>query len=195
MATVSSETEFLKDVEAAVETLKEGGIILYPTDTVWGIGADATNPEAVAKIYRLKRRSDSKSMLVLLNSREALARWLVNVPAEALNIIDKQKRPTTIIFDSPKGLAENLLAEDGSLGIRITSDDYSMELCRRLGKPVVSTSANLSGETAPAIFKEIRKEILEGVDYVACCRRDDTDKKSPSGIIKVSDKGDITVIR
>lgn len=186
---------FEEDIKKAVDCLKKGGIILYPTDTVWGIGCDATNPDAVRKIYDLKRRAESKSMLVLVDSEGSLDRVVEDVPEVAWQLIEAAVNPLTIIYDHPRHVAPNLLAPDGSLGIRITSERYSRELCRRLRRPLVSTSANISGEKAPAIFQEISDDIKNGVDYVASYRRDDTGAASPSNIIKVSDGGLVKVIR
>lgn len=187
--------DFKADLQEALATLRKGGVILYPTDTIWGIGADATNPEAVARIYALKRRADSKSMLALVDSADSLYRWLENVPETALQLIDVAVDPLTIIYDSPRGIAPNMLAPDGSLGIRITSERFSRELCRRLGRPLVSTSANISGHPSAPFFGMIEPDILEGVDYVARYRRDDTTPHRPSGIIKVTDRETLTIIR
>lgn len=186
---------FNAEVEKAVDALRRGGIILYPTDTVWGIGCDATDPEAVARIYALKRREDSKSMLALVDSVDSLYSWLENVPETALQLIDVAVDPLTIIYDSPRGVAPNLKAPDGSLGIRVTSDPFSRALCRRLRRPIVSTSANISGQKAPALYREIAGEIIAGVDHVADWRRDDSRRSKPSGIIKVTDRGVLTIIR
>lgn len=192
---MESKEIFLEDVKAAADAVRRGGIILYPTDTVWGIGCDATNPDAVAAIYRLKQREDSKSMLALVDSVDALYRWLKNVPDTALMLLDVAVDPLTIIYDSPIGVAENLTAPDGSLGIRVTSDPFCRALCRAARVPIVSTSANISGLPAPAVFSEIAPEIVEGVDYVARFRRSDNQRRRPSGIIKVCDNGTLTIIR
>ncbi|MDE6329705.1 MAG: threonylcarbamoyl-AMP synthase [Muribaculaceae bacterium] len=192
---MESKEFFLEDVKAAADAVRRGGIILYPTDTVWGIGCDATNPDAVAAIYRLKQREDSKSMLALVDSVDALYRWLKNVPDTALMLLDVAVDPLTIIYDSPIGVAENLTAPDGSLGIRVTSDPFCRALCRAARVPIVSTSANISGLPAPAVFSEIAPEIVEGVDYVARFRRSDNQRRRPSGIIKVCDNGTLTIIR
>ncbi|MDE5842439.1 MAG: threonylcarbamoyl-AMP synthase [Muribaculaceae bacterium] len=184
-----------EDLAEAVKTVREGGIILYPTDTVWGIGCDATNPAAVERIYKLKRRADSKSMLALTDSVGSLYRWLKNVPETALMLIDAAVDPLTIIYDSPSGIAGNLLAPDGSLGIRITCESFSEALCRRARIPVVSTSANISGQKTPALFREISEEIINGVDYVVKFRRNDSSRHKPSGIIKVTDDETLTIIR
>lgn len=186
---------FEEDIKQALDCLKKGGIILYPTDTVWGIGCDATNPDAVKRIYDLKRREESKSMLVLVDSDGALERIVDDIPEVAWQLIDAAVDPLTIIYDHPKNVATNLLANDGSLGIRITDEKYSKELCRRLRRPLVSTSANISGNKAPGIYSDISEEIKTGVDYVASYRRDDTEAPSPSNIIKVSEGGLVKVIR
>ncbi len=186
---------FQEDINKAVECLRNGGIILYPTDTVWGIGCDATNAEAVRKIYDLKRRAESKSMLVLVDSEGALDRIVDDVPEVAWQLIEAAVDPLTIIYDHPHNVAGNLLAPDGSLGIRITGERYSQELCRRLRRPLVSTSANISGEKTSGIFNDISDDIKNGVDYIATYRRDENSAPSPSNIIKVSDGGLIKVIR
>lgn len=186
---------FEEDIRNALAVLKKGGIILYPTDTIWGIGCDATNPEAVKKIYELKRRAESKSMLVLVDSEAMLDRTVRDIPEVAWQLIEAAVDPMTIIYDHPTGVAHNLIAEDGSLGIRITSERYSNELCRRLRRPIVSTSANLSGEKSPSFFPEISGEIKSGCDYVAEYRRNDLTPHKPSNIIKVGEGGLIKVIR
>lgn len=191
MMTVS----FEQDIKNALDILRRGGIIVYPTDTIWGIGCDATNAEAVNKIYMLKHRAESKSMLALVDSEASLERWVENVPEAAWQLIEAAVSPLTIIYDKPIGIAPNLLAEDGSLGIRITEETFSRELCRRLRHPLVSTSANVSGEKAPASFNDISKEILEGADYVAEYRRKEDVKAVASNIIKVSDSGVFKIIR
>lgn len=183
------------DMARAVETLRSGGIVLYPTDTVWGIGCDATNPEAVRRIYELKQRSDAKSMLVLVGSEGELQRTVENIPDAAWMLIEAAVNPLTIIYDHPVGLAPELLADDGSVGVRITSELFSRTLCQRLRRPIVSTSANISGRKTPATFAEISPEIIDGVDYVVSYRRDDTRRARPSNIIKVSDSDIVKVIR
>ncbi len=182
-----------EDMARAVEILKQGGIILYPTDTVWGIGCDATNTEAVKKIYDLKKRSDAKSMLV--GSEGELQRTVEEVPEAAWMLIEAAVNPLTIIYDRPRGLAVNLLADDGSAGIRITSELFSRTLCSRLRRPIVSTSANVSGKKTPAVFSDIDDEIIDGVDYVVRFRQEDSSRRKSSNIIKVSDSGVIKVIR
>ncbi len=184
-----------EDMAQALEVLKKGGIILYPTDTIWGIGCDATNEEAVKKIYDLKQRSDSKSMLVLVGSEGELQRNVEEVPEAAWMLIETAVNPITIIYDRPKGIARNLLAEDGSAGIRITSELFSRTLCNRLRHPIVSTSANISGKKTPVTFSEIDEDIKKGVDYIVRFRQNDISRHKSSNIIKVSDSGIIKIIR
>lgn len=184
-----------EDLRKALEVLKEGGIILYPTDTVWGIGCDATNEEAVKRIFDLKQRNDAKSMLVLVGSVGQLQRIVENVPDAAWMLMEAAVNPLTIIYDHPVGLASGLLADDGSVGIRITEEIFSKTLCERLKRPIVSTSANVSGKKTPSIFREISDEILNGVDYVVKYRQNDLSRATPSNIIKVSESDIIKVIR
>ena len=183
------------DVKAALEVLQNGGGILYPTDTIWGIGCDACNEEAVRRIYAIKNRIDSKSMLVLLENAALLDRYIDEVPEIAFDLIEVSDKPLTIIYDGAKNLARNLIAEDGSIGIRITTEAFSSDLIRRFKRPVVSTSANISGKPSPACFAEIDQKIIEAVDYVVKYRQDDTHKAVPSGIIKLGRSGEIKIIR
>ena len=186
-----------EEIQKALEVLRKGGIILYPTDTVWGIGCDATNAEAVARIYEIKKRADSKAMLVLLDGAGKLQGYMENVPETAWMLLEANEgqRPMTIIYPHAKNLAPNLLAEDGSIGIRITEEAFSKALCEQLHRPLVSTSANISGEPAAKLFNEISPEILEAVDYVCLFRRDDNSPTQPSSIIKIDDKERINIIR
>lgn len=183
------------DLKEAVRVLKEGGIILYPTDTVWGIGCDARNAEAVERIFKLKERADSKSMLVLVGSEGMLQRSVKSVPEIAWQLIDVAVNPMTIIYDYPIGVAENLKADDGSLGIRITSEKFSRSLCERLKGPIVSTSANKSGKPTPMTFSEISTEIKNGVDYVCKFRQKEKASSRPSNIIKITRENIVKVIR
>lgn len=183
------------DLKEAVRVLQEGGIILYPTDTVWGIGCDARNHKAVEKIFKLKQRSDSRSMLVLVGSEGMLQRTVKDIPDIAWQLIDVAVNPMTIIYDNPIGVAENLKAEDGSLGIRITSEKFSRMLCDRMKGPIVSTSANISGKPTPMTFSEISSEIKNGVDYVCKFRRNEKATSKPSNIIKVTKGNIVKVIR
>ena len=175
--------------------MRAGGIILYPTDTIWGIGCDATNEVAVQKIYELKQRTDNKAMLVLIDNPVQLERYVENVPEMAWELIEVMDKPLTIIYSRGKNLAPNLLAEDGSIGIRVTNEVFSHRLCEQLRKPLVSTSANVSGEPSPANFGEISDKIKEGVDYIVEYRRNDTTKAKPSNIIKLGNGGLFQIIR
>ncbi len=186
-----------EDLQSALRTLRQGGIILYPTDTVWGIGCDATNAEAVSRIYTLKRRQDSKAMLVLLDEPGKLQNYMRRVPDTAWMLLEANEgqRPMTIIYPAAKNLATNLLAEDGSVGIRITEDAFSKALCKQLRRPIVSTSANFSGEPAARLFSEIDSLLLESVDYVCQYRRSDQSTHQPSSIIKIDEHERINIIR
>jgi L-threonylcarbamoyladenylate synthase len=186
-----------EDLQQALKVLRAGGIILYPTDTVWGIGCDATNTDAVARVYEIKRRVDSKAMLVLLDGAGKLQGYMDKVPETAWMLLEASEgqRPMTIIYPRARNLAPNLLAEDGSVGIRITQEPFSKALCEQLRRPIVSTSANFSGEPAAKIFAEINPELLEAVDYVCAFRRDDTALRQPSSLIKIDEKERIAIIR
>ena len=185
------------DLHQALKVLREGGVILYPTDTVWGIGCDATNEDAVARVYDIKRRVDSKAMLVLLDGAGKLQGYMDKVPETTWMLLEANdgQRPMTIIYPHAKNLATNLLAEDGSVGIRITQELFSKALCEQLRRPIVSTSANFSGEPAAKVFAEISPELIEVVDYVCEFRRDDNSLHLPSSIIKIDEKERITIIR
>lgn len=183
------------DIKKACEILKNGGIILYPTDTIWGIGCDATNEDAVRRVYEIKQRSDSKSMLVLMDNPSKLQQYISEVPSIAWDLIELTDKPLTIIYSEAKNLAPNLLAEDGSIGIRITDELFSRELCKQFRKPIVSTSANISGTPSPAIFQEISEEIKQSVDYIVSYRQKENKKAVPSSIIKLDKKGNIEIIR
>lgn len=186
-----------QDLQQALKVLREGGVILYPTDTVWGIGCDATNADAVARVYEIKKRVDSKAMLVLLDGAGKLQGYVDKVPETAWLLLEASEgqRPMTIIYPKAKNLAPNLLAEDGSVGIRMTSEPFTKALCEQLRHPIVSTSANISGEPTAKTFKEISQELLETVDYVCQFRRNDTTTYKPSSIIKIDEKERITIIR
>ena len=182
------------EIHNAYEVIKEGGIILYPTDTVWGIGCDATNPEAVAKIYALKRRAETQSMIVLMNGDRMLHNVFKEIPEVAWQIMDCAEKPTTLILDNPRNVAPNLIATDKSLGIRVVTEPFCFKLLERMKKPLVSTSANISGQPTPKSFKEISPEIIKGVDYVVNLHRDKI-SGSPSAIIKLTNDLQVKVIR
>lgn len=184
-----------EDIRRAVETMKKGGVILYPTDTVWGIGCDATNEEAVAKVYEIKRRTDSKALICLTDSDARLQRYVRNAPEVAWNIMELATKPTTVIFDEVVNLAPNLKAEDGSVAIRITQEPFSKELCYRFQKPIVSTSANISGEPAAQNFRDISEELINAVDYVCYARRQEKKPHTPSAIIRIRNNGEVEIIR
>jgi len=184
-----------EDIKNAVEVMRKGGVILYPTDTVWGIGCDATNEEAVAKVYKIKQRDDSKALICLVDSDARLQRYVRNVPNVAWDIFDLATKPTTIILDGAVNLAPNLIAEDGSIAMRITQEEFSKDLCYRFQKAIVSTSANISGQPAAQNFQDIAPELLEAVDYVCYSRRQEKKPHTPSSIIKLTENGEVTVIR
>lgn len=184
-----------EDISAAVAALKRGEIIVYPTDTVWGIGCDATNSDAVRKIFEIKRRADAKALISLVSDEAMLERWVNDIPEVAFELIEAAVKPMTIVYDHPVGLAPELLAEDGSAAIRVTADPFCQALCRGLRKPIVSTSANVSGSATPRNFSEITPEILSSVNYVALTRREDRRPAKPSTVIKLGSGGLITVIR
>ena len=183
------------DIETAVAEMRRGGIILYPTDTIWGIGCDATCEDAVKKIYDLKHRADNKSMLVLVDSLDMLKRYVYNIPEVAYELIDVAIKPMTIIYDNSVGLPDVLTGEGGSIGVRITSDPFSRELIRRLHRPIVSTSANVSGEKSATFFAEISEAIRSGVDYVVKYRQEDKEPHEASTIIMLSHDGQVKVLR
>lgn len=184
-----------QDIKNAVEVLRKGGVILYPTDTVWGIGCDATNAEAVKRVYEIKQRDDSKALICLVDSDARLQRYVRNVPDVAWQLLDCVDKPTTVILDGAVNLAPNLIADDGSIGIRITQEKFSKELCFRFQKALVSTSANISGQPAAQNYRDIAPEILEAVDYVCWTRRQEHKPHTPSSIIKLTESGEVTIIR
>lgn len=184
-----------EDIKKAVEVLKAGGIILYPTDTIWGIGCDATNEKAVQRIYEIKKREDSKSMLVLMENPALLDRYVEDVPEIAWDLIEVSTTPLTVIYPNAKNLAKNLIAGDGSIGIRFTKETFTSQLLQRFRRPLVSTSANISGEKSPAFFDEISEEIKKQVDYIVQYRQGDTTPTQPSSIIKLGPGGKIDILR
>jgi L-threonylcarbamoyladenylate synthase len=187
--------EMHDEIKKAVEVLRSGGVILYPTDTVWGLGCDATNPEAVKRIFDIKKRADAKAMLVLVDNPARIQGYVEEVPEMAWELIDVSEKPLTIIYPQAKNLAKNLIADDKSIGIRVTKESFSKLLCERFRIPVVSTSANVSGEPTPANFSQISAEIKSAVDYVVNYRQNDTAQPKPSSIIKLGIGNVIQIIR
>ncbi|WP_130736153.1 L-threonylcarbamoyladenylate synthase [Flavobacterium sp. J27] len=182
------------EIHNAFEVIKNGGIILYPTDTVWGIGCDATNEEAIKKIFALKQREESKSMIVLVNGERMMHQVFNEIPEVAWQILDYSEKPTTLILDKPKNVAKNIIAEDNSLAVRMVTEPFCYKLMERMKKPLVSTSANISGMPTPQSFKEISSEILKGVDYVVNLNREKSNAK-PSTIIKLGLDSQVKIIR
>ena len=183
------------DIVQCLKTLSDGGLILYPTDTVWGIGCDATNEEAVRRVYQLKQRDDSKALIVLIDSAESLDHYVVDVPAIATELIDVAVKPLTIIYEGAYNLAKNVLGDGDSVGIRIPNDEFCHQLCQRYGKPIVSTSANPSGAPTARTFADIDGSIIDGVDYAVQYRRDDNTPHTPSNIILLGRDGTFKIIR
>ena len=175
--------------------MREGGVILYPTDTIWGIGCDATNEDAVRRVYEIKQRQDSKAMLVLVDSSVKVDFYVRDVPEVAWDLIDLADKPLTIIYSGARNLAANLLAEDGSVGIRVTNEDFSKRLCQQFRKAIVSTSANISGQPSPKNFSEISEEVKSAVDYIVGYRQEEMSNPKPSSIIKLDKGGVIKIIR
>lgn len=190
-----TQKEIAEDVRQAVQVLRQGGLILYPTDTIWGIGCDASNEEAVSRVYDLKRRDDSKALICLVDSPDRLQRYSREIPDVAWDLIEYSEKPLTLVLDGAVNLAFNLVANDGSVGIRVTREAISKELCYRFQKAVVSTSANISGEPSPTNFSEVSPEIVSGVDYVMKSRQNDLSKSAPSRIIRLRGNGEIKIIR
>lgn len=190
--------DYRADISAAIEVLRKGGVILYPTDTVWGLGCDATNAKAVAKVFEIKRRADAKALITLVGSTDQLLRTVDGVPDVALQLIEYSSRPLTIVYDGPlpsARIAHNLLAEDGSIGVRVTGEAFSSELCRTFRRPLVSTSANISGEPTPTCFKEISDDILNAVDYVCTSRHNEQAQNKPSTVMRLEADGKFKIIR
>lgn len=185
---------FEKDIDKCLDTLTKGGLILYPTDTVWGIGCDATNEKAVEKIYQLKRRSDEKAMIVLVADERDIMQHVAAPDLSLFDYLDKTTKPTTVVYDGALGFAENLIAKDGSIAIRICNDEFCRQLIKRFRKPIVSTSANISGMPAPKMFKEITDEIKKGVDHVVQFKQLDETPAQPSSLIKWNN-GEVTILR
>jgi L-threonylcarbamoyladenylate synthase len=186
---------FGEDLKSALIILKQGGIVLHPTDTIWGLGCDATNNKAVESIFQIKNRRESKSLIVLVNSFQMLERYVSSVPEAAANILDVADKPITIIYPKGKNLASGVCAEDGSVGIRICEEDFCNELITRFRKPIVSTSANFSDKPAPSTYSEIEEGIVKSAGYVVKYRQDEMKKNTPSSVIKIYDNGVFTIIR
>ena len=184
-----------EEIKKAVEVMRNGGVILYPTDTIWGIGCDATNEEAVKKVYEIKKRADSKALICLVDSEAKIDFYVKDVPPVAWDLIELSTKPLTVIYDGARNLAPNLLAEDGSVGIRVTDEEFSKQLCFRFRKAVVSTSANISGEPSPKSFTDISDEIKNAVDYIVGVRQNEKGGAKPSSIIKLGAGGVVQVIR
>lgn len=183
------------DIRAAVDAMRRGGVILYPTDTIWGIGCDARNPQAVRRVYEIKARNDSKALICLVDSMAMLERAVGDVPPIAEELIEVAVEPLTIVYDHGPGVAPDLLAPDGSIGVRLTREPFSAALCRAMRSPVVSTSANVSGDPSPHCFAEISPEIIAAADYVCASRRDEPPVARPSSVIKISEGGVFKILR
>jgi L-threonylcarbamoyladenylate synthase len=184
------------EIKKAVEVLKQGGTILYPTDTVWGLGCDATDEKAVQKIFEIKQRDEAKSLILLLDEDTKLNRYVRDVPAIAWDLVELSDSPLTIIYTGPYNLAPNVVnKEDNTVGIRVTRDEFCKALIRKFGKPIVSTSANKSGDPTPGNFQEIDPEILNGVDYIVNLRQKEVTKARPSAIMKVAPNGEVKILR
>lgn len=187
--------DFDKEIKSCIAVLKKGGTILYPTDTIWGIGCDATNEMAVDKVYQLKRRINIKSLIILLESVESISNYASTVPDIALDLMNNVEKPLTIIYPNAKNLPKNVIAEDNSIAIRIVKEEFCNRLIREFGKPIVSSSANISGEPAPLVFKCVSKDIINGVDYVVNLYQDRLREVKPSRIIKLNESGEFNIIR
>lgn len=185
---------FQQDIDSCLQVLKTGGLILYPTDTIWGIGCDATNPDAVKKIYQLKQRADEKAMIILVAEEREVLQYVAAADLQLFDYLQQNKKPTTVIYDGAIGLADNLVSSNGSIAIRICQEEFCRHLIKRFRKPIVSTSANISGQASPGVFTDISEEIKNGVDYIVQYRQQDVKPASPSSIIRW-ENGKIIVIR
>lgn len=188
-------SEYRDDIRHAIEVMNRGGVILYPTDTIWGIGCDATNESAVRRIFEIKKRNDAKALITLVDSEAKVQFYVRDVPDVAWDLIAFAEHPLTIIYDNARNLAPNLLAEDGSAGIRVTKEEFSKHLCMRMKRAIVSTSANISGQPAPRCFADITPEIISAVDYVCISRRNENQNPPASNIIKLGTDGEVRIIR
>ncbi|HWK07334.1 MAG TPA: L-threonylcarbamoyladenylate synthase [Puia sp.] len=187
--------DFSTDIENCLVLLKAGGLILYPTDTIWGIGCDATNPDAVKKIFSLKQRAETKSLIVLMADERDILKYTSQPDLQVFDFLRTVQKPTTVIYEGPMGLADNLTGTDGTVAIRLVDDPFCRHLIRRFRKPIVSTSANISGRPAPAFFDEIEDPIKAGVDGIVQYRQQDTSPRQPSAIVKWNKDGTVTIIR
>lgn len=185
----------IEEIKKAIKVMTQGGVILYPTDTIWGLGCDATNEQAVATVYEIKKRIDSKALICLVDNAVKIDYYVDTPPEIAFELMEASEKPVTIIYDNGRNLAPNLLAEDGSIAIRVTEEEISQQLCRQFRKAIVSTSANISGEPSPQCYDEISEEILQAVDYILPLRQDERQKNKSSSIIKLGVGGVVKVIR
>ena len=192
---MEADLDFENDISAAITVLRSGGLILYPTDTIWGIGCDATVPEAVSKVYALKQRAETKSLIVLMTDPRDILKYTSQPDPRIFDFLKTMRKPTTVIYEGAIGVAPNLIGADGTIGIRIVNDLFCRHLIKRFRRPIVSTSANMSGEPSPALYREIDPRILSGVDYIVHYRRDDETPKQPSAIVKWNVDGPPTIIR
>jgi len=186
---------FYEDIEQCINVLRSGGTILYPTDTIWGIGCDATNENAVRRVYEIKQRADSKSLILLAYSPYQIANYVEEIPQIAYDLIEIADKPLTIIYPNAKNLAKSVIADDGSVGFRVPKDDFCRQLCEKFSRPIVSSSANISGERSPACFNEISETIKKSVDYIVNFKQDDTNHSLPSSIIKLKGNAEFQIIR
>lgn len=190
-----SESVFRDDIREAVRVMQSGGVILYPTDTIWGIGCDACNEDAVRRVFEIKRRAEAKSVISLVDSEVKVEFYVRSVPEVAWQLWECSDEPLTLVLDGARNLASGVIASDGSVALRVTREAFSRQLCMRMKRAVVSTSANIAGEPAPRCFSEISPEILQAVDYVCLSRRDEAPRQTPSHIIKIGPSGEVKIIR
>ena len=190
-----SESVFRDDIREAVRVMQSGGVILYPTDTIWGIGCDACNEDAVRRVFEIKRRAEAKSVISLVDSEVKVEFYVRSVPDVAWQLWECSDEPLTLVLDGARNLASGVIASDGSVALRVTREVFSRQLCMRMKRAIVSTSANIAGEPAPRCFSEISPEILQAVDYVCLSRRDEAPRQTPSHIIKIGPTGEVKIIR
>ncbi|MDD6076667.1 MAG: L-threonylcarbamoyladenylate synthase [Bacteroidales bacterium] len=190
-----SESVFRDDIREAVRVMQSGGVILYPTDTIWGIGCDACNEDAVRRVFEIKRRAEAKSVISLVDSEVKVEFYVRSVPDVAWQLWECSDEPLTLVLDGARNLASGVIASDGSVALRVTREAFSRQLCMRMKRAIVSTSANIAGEPAPRCFSEISPEILQAVDYVCLSRRNEAPRQTPSHIIKIGPTGEVKIIR